>query len=64
MALDYINIRSLTLEELVGLVNLYPWYSAARLELCRRMAEAGALSDSQVAETALQQRCRNRASGG
>ena len=41
MALDYINIRSLTLEELVGLVNLYPWFGAARRELCERMVRSG-----------------------
>ena len=41
MALDYINIRSLTMEELVGLVNLYPWFGAARRELCERMVRSG-----------------------
>ena len=41
MALDYINIRTLTLEELVGLVNLYPWFGAARRELCARMVRSG-----------------------
>ena len=38
---DYIELRTLTLEELTGVVNLYPWYGAAHKELCRRMAEAG-----------------------
>ena len=38
---DYIELRSLTLDELTGVVNLYPWYGAAHKELCRRMAEAG-----------------------
>lgn len=38
---DYINIKTLTLDELTGVVNLYPWYGAARKELCRRMAKNG-----------------------
>ena len=38
---DYIELGTLTLEELTGVVNLYPWYGAAHKELCRRMAEAG-----------------------
>jgi hypothetical protein len=36
-----INIHTLNLDELVGVVNLYPWYSGARLELCRRMSQMG-----------------------
>ena len=47
------DIHNLTLEELSSVVSVYPWYAGARMELCRRMAEAGALSDSQIAETAL-----------
>ena len=38
---SYINIHTLLLDELVGVVNLYPWYGAARVELCRRMAGMG-----------------------
>lgn len=37
----HINIKTLTLDELVGVVNIYPWFSAARMELCRRMMSAG-----------------------
>ena len=48
-----IHIHPLTLDELSGVITLYPWYSGARMEFCRRMAEMGALSESQVAETAL-----------
>ena len=48
-----IDIHKLTLEELSGVVDIYPWYGGARMELCRRMAALGALSDSQVARTAL-----------
>ena len=36
-----IDIHNLNLDELVGVVNLYPWYGSARLELCRRMARMG-----------------------
>ena len=48
-----IDIHKLTLEELSGVIALYPWYGGARMELCRRMSGAGALSDLQIAETAL-----------
>ena len=37
----YIDIHRLTLDELAGVVNLYPWYAAARVEMCRRMLSAG-----------------------
>jgi len=48
-----IDIHKLTLEELAGVVNLYPWYGAARMEYFARMNDLGAVSDSQLAETAL-----------
>jgi len=48
-----IDIHSLTLEELSGVISLYPWYGGARMELCRRISDAGALSESQLAETGL-----------
>ena len=38
---DYINLKTLTLDELAGVVSLYPWYGAARRELCVRMARLG-----------------------
>ena len=38
---DYIDIHSLTMDELAGVVNLYPWFGAARKDLCDRMAKAG-----------------------
>ena len=38
---SYIDIHTLTLDELAGVVNLYPWYGAARVELCRRMLAMG-----------------------
>ena len=48
-----IDIHKLTLEDLSGVITLYPWYGGARLEFCRRMSALGALSGSQVAETGL-----------
>ena len=39
--MDYIDIRKLTLDELVGVVNLYPWFGGARKELCARMSRMG-----------------------
>ena len=36
-----IDIRKLTLDELVGVVNLYPWFGGARKELCERMRKMG-----------------------
>lgn len=38
---DYINLKTLTLDELAGVVGLYPWYGGARRELCVRMARLG-----------------------
>ena len=38
---------------LSGVISLYPWYGGARMELCRRFSDAGALSESQLAETGL-----------
>ena len=35
------NLSSLNLEELSGVVSIYPWFACARLELCRRMAALG-----------------------
>ncbi|MBQ6087396.1 MAG: hypothetical protein IJK96_04990 [Bacteroidales bacterium] len=37
----HIELRSLTMDELAGVVNLYPWYAGARKELCRRMSGLG-----------------------
>ena len=36
-----INLKSLTIDELAGVVNLYPWFGAARKELCLRMSRVG-----------------------
>lgn len=48
-----IDIHKLTLEELSGVVDLYPWYGGARMELCRRISQMGALSENQIEQTAL-----------
>ena len=37
----YIELGSLTLEELASVINIYPWYGSARKELCRRMSQMG-----------------------
>ena len=47
------DIHKLNVEELSGIVELYPWYSGARMELLRRMAALGAVSDAQVEQTVL-----------
>lgn len=49
----YIDIKNLTLEELSGIVAIYPWFSLARKELCVRMCGAGGWSDSQWADAAI-----------
>ena len=36
-----IKLKTLTMEELAGVVNLYPWFAAARKELCERIAALG-----------------------
>ena len=41
MVTDCIDITTLNLGELSGVVSLYPWYAGARMELCRRMASIG-----------------------
>ena len=50
-----IDIRKLTLDELVGVVNLYPWFGGARKELCeglRKMGD-GNLSARQFSDAAM-----------
>jgi len=41
MVTGSINLKSLTIDELAGVVNLYPWFGAARKELCLRMSRVG-----------------------
>ena len=48
------DLRKLTLDELIGVANLYPWFGGARKELCMRMRAMGdAWDDSQYADAAL-----------
>ncbi len=51
----YIDIKSLTLDELAGVVNLYPWFGGARKELCERMGAmgGGGLGEDQYADAAM-----------
>ncbi len=35
------KLESLNMDDLAEVINLYPWFGAARLELCRRMAALG-----------------------
>ena len=34
-------MKKLTVDELSGVVNIYPWFAAARRELCMRLAQKG-----------------------
>ena len=58
---SYIDLKKLNLDELVGVINLYPWFGAARAELCRRMnhTEIG-WGESQFADAALYVASRNK----
>ena len=51
----YIDIKKLTLDELAGVVNLYPWFGAARKELCSRMSAlgGGGWGESRFADAAM-----------
>ena len=53
--MNYIDIKKLTLDELVGVVNLYPWFSGARKELCERMSRMGGdgWGETQYADAAM-----------
>ena len=35
------RLKSLTMDELTGVINVYPWFGAARRELCERMSKVG-----------------------
>ena len=51
----YIDIKKLTLDELMGIVNLYPWFGLARMELCSRMLGMGGdlMSEEEFAAAAM-----------
>lgn len=55
MVKDVIDLKTLNMEELAGVVSIYPWYAGAREEMCRRMAALGtdAWSAERYAEYAL-----------
>ena len=55
MVNGFIDIHKLNMDELNGVISLYPWFGAARAELCRRMSELGegAWSDERYADAAL-----------
>lgn len=48
-----IDIHKLNLEELNGVISIYPWYAGARMELCSRLAGMGSLTENLAAEAAL-----------
>ena len=52
---DHIVLKNLNLDELAGVVNLYPWFGAARKELCIRLsqAEGRGISETDLATNAL-----------
>ena len=35
------NIKYLTMNELTGVIKAFPWFGAARVELCERMSKMG-----------------------
>ena len=47
------TLEELSLEELTRVVNMYPWFGGARLELCRRMSAAGGWTKEQFAREAM-----------
>ena len=51
---NHIDLKKLNLDELVGVINLYPWFGVARVELCARMSRMGdGWSEAQFADTAM-----------
>ena len=52
---EYIDLKNLTIDELAGVVNLYPWFGGARKELCTRMKGLGGpdWSDAQIRDAAM-----------
>lgn len=57
-----IDLKSLNLEELSGIISIYPWFTLARIELCRRMAALGkdAWGEDKYASQALYAPCRKK----
>ena len=63
--MEYIDLKKLNLDELVGVVNLYPWFGGARVELCERMSRMGgeAWGLAQYADSAMYIGAREKLSG-
>jgi hypothetical protein len=56
------DLKSLNMDELAGLISLCPWFGAARVELCERMASIGG-SDwgvAQYSDAAMYIPCRGK----
>ena len=53
--MGYIDLKKLNLDELVGVVNFYPWFGGARKELCERMSRmgGGGWGEAQYADAAM-----------
>ncbi len=51
----HIDLKKLSLDELAGVINLYPWFGSARKELCERMIAMGGngWEEEQFAEAAM-----------
>ena len=47
------DIHKLSTDELASVVGIYPWFAAARKELCERMAALGALSEAEISQAAV-----------
>ncbi len=60
----YIDLKKLSLDELAGVVNLYPWFGGARKELCERMSAMGGDSwgEAQYADAAMYVGARDKLS--
>lgn len=46
-------MKSLSMNELAGVIGDFPWFGAARKELCARMAETGGWGKEQFADAAM-----------
>ena len=62
--MGYIDLKKLNLDELLGVVNLYPWFGGARVELCERMSRMGdAWGVAQFADAAMYIGAREKLAG-
>lgn len=48
-----IDIKRLSLEELAGVVGIYPWYAGARKELCERLGKTGGTDPLNFSEVSM-----------